>query len=213
MYSCPLHNWNSHDAPCPSCQTTVTTAGELPALPVEVEKQIGEGKCADGTITSQEIIELFGEWRRMLHCLGNITGLGLSAGVDKLIEHASKPTPSVEHREPPTDLQERANEYADKVHPFVWPKNKHGEDMVQVVGASQPPFSKKHRKEQAKIIAAYLSGASSTLTGGGREIEFAEWISNNQFTRYNGVWTSTKIHYSPDKYTTSELYSLFLKTR
>ena len=26
MYSCPLHNWNSHDAPCPACATTVTTS-------------------------------------------------------------------------------------------------------------------------------------------------------------------------------------------
>lgn len=34
MYSCPLHQWNSHDSPCPSCATTVTTGGDLPIMVV-----------------------------------------------------------------------------------------------------------------------------------------------------------------------------------
>ena len=40
---------------------------------------------------------------------------------------------------------------------------------------------------------------------------FSEWISNNQFTRYNDEWTSTKIHYSGCIYNTKELYKLFLE--
>lgn len=38
---------------------------------------------------------------------------------------------------------------------------------------------------------------------------FANWISDNQFTRHNYVWTSTKIHYSGTGHTTEQLYKLF----
>ncbi len=65
-----------------------------------------------------------------------------------------------------------AEAYANKVHPFVWPKNKHGEDMVQVAGASQPPFSKRHRREQNKLMDAFIAGfqaAQSPLSGEGQE--------------------------------------------
>lgn len=40
-------------------------------------------------------------------------------------------------------------------------------------------------------------------------VGFAEWISNNQFTCYNNIWTSTKIHYSPGNYSTKDLYAIF----
>jgi len=42
-----------------------------------------------------------------------------------------------------------------------------------------------------------------------KSIEFAEWISNNQFTCYNNEWTSIKIYYSGCVYTIGELYKLF----
>ncbi len=40
-------------------------------------------------------------------------------------------------------------------------------------------------------------------------IGFAEWCSNNQFTCYNDIWTSTNIHYMPDKRTTESLYKVY----
>lgn len=43
----------------------------------------------------------------------------------------------------------------------------------------------------------------------GDAVNFAEWITDNQFTRWNNVWKSTKIHYSPDHYTSEELYQIF----
>lgn len=46
-------------------------------------------------------------------------------------------------------------------------------------------------------------------TEGEQAVAFAEWITDNQFTKWNNQWSSTKIHYSPDKYTTQELYTLF----
>ena len=72
------------------------------------------------------------------------------------VNYAEQITPSP----PPQsiDIETAAKEYADKVHPFVWPKNKYGEDMVQVVGAKAPPFSKKHRMEQNKLIKAFIAG-------------------------------------------------------
>lgn len=42
-----------------------------------------------------------------------------------------------------------------------------------------------------------------------KSIEFAEWINDNQFTRMDDVWTSTKIHYSGCLYSTTELRKLF----
>lgn len=57
-------------------------------------------------------------------------------------------------------------------------------------------------------------------------IEFAEWLHCNQFVRYiqskdgpvpfgenknsdKNIWVSTKIHYSPDFYTTEQLYEIY----
>ena len=54
-----------------------------------------------------------------------------------------------------------------------------------------------------------LDSMRSQLPSRNDAVEFAEWISNNQFTMYNNEWTSTKIHYSGCAYTTTELYSLF----
>lgn len=44
-------------------------------------------------------------------------------------------------------------------------------------------------------------------------VEFAEWISNNQFTYDGYTWKSTKIHYSPEHYITAALYQLFLTNK
>ncbi len=39
MYSCPLHNWYSHEAPCPECRTTITTGGDQPSEGEDEAKQ------------------------------------------------------------------------------------------------------------------------------------------------------------------------------
>lgn len=51
-----------------------------------------------------------------------------------------------------TDIQDKIKAEAERKYPFVWPKNKHGEDIVQVVGAN-PPGSAKARKVQEVFIA------------------------------------------------------------
>jgi len=38
---------------------------------------------------------------------------------------------------------------------------------------------------------------------------FAEWKDDNQFTRYNNEWTSTKAYYAGCVYTTQELLTLY----
>lgn len=53
MYSCPLHNWNSHDFPCPSCHVTVTT--ESAALVPERELS---------SMSANKVIELYEEQER-----------------------------------------------------------------------------------------------------------------------------------------------------
>lgn len=47
--------------------------------------------------------------------------------------------------------------HADNAHPFVWPKNKKGDEIEQRVGQNAPG-SGKHRREQEKIIDAFLAG-------------------------------------------------------
>jgi hypothetical protein len=59
-------------------------------------------------------------------------------------------------------IEQKARQYADKVCPFVWPKNKEGEDIVQRVGQAAPG-SAKHRKLQSKLKAAYIAGASESV--------------------------------------------------
>lgn len=60
----------------------------------------------------------------------------------------------------------------------------------------------------------YINPPLPSITERERELMkgFAEWASNNQFTQYNDIWTSTKIHYSPDKYTTDQLIDIYLET-
>jgi len=62
-------------------------------------------------------------------------------------------------------LQQEAEKYAETKFPFVWPKNKHGEDMVQRVGHANPPFSRKHREKQSEISTAFISGGNHIING------------------------------------------------
>jgi hypothetical protein len=57
-------------------------------------------------------------------------------------------------------VDERAQAYADKVCPYVWPLNKDGERIEQRVG-QRAPGSGKHRRQQEVIKAAYIAGALS----------------------------------------------------
>lgn len=54
----------------------------------------------------------------------------------------------------PEDISKDVDNYMAEKHPFIWPKNKHGEDMVQPVGHIHPPFWRKHQNNIAPIRAA-----------------------------------------------------------
>jgi hypothetical protein len=67
-----------------------------------------------------------------------------------------------------------------------------------------------------------LKGLSATVSGAVNEIlsihtraaeifamGFAEWKDDNQFTRYNNEWTSTKAYYAGRVYTTEQLLTLY----
>lgn len=74
---------------------------------------------------------------------------------------------------------------------------------------------------------AALFGYSLSMQGKESDaVKFGEWLHGNQFRRYlqssegavpfgpnkdsnEPIWVSTKIHYSPGFYTTTELYNLF----
>lgn len=56
--------------------------------------------------------------------------------------------------------KERIAQEAEKLYPYVWPKNKHGEEIVMRVGQKAPPFSAKIRK----IKQAYIAGAEAEAT-------------------------------------------------
>lgn len=78
------------------------------------------------------------------------------------------------------------------------------------------------------FYAGYRKGATFGYSlAAEMAVEFAEWLHYNQFVRYvqskdgavpfgenkgtnKNVWVSTKIHYSPDFYTTDQLFTLFL---
>lgn len=53
-------------------------------------------------------------------------------------------------------LQQKIQEKADKKYPFIWPKNKHGEEIVMRVGQENPPGSRKIKN----IQGAFISGAT-----------------------------------------------------
>lgn len=52
-------------------------------------------------------------------------------------------------------IQQRAEEYAGSN--YVWPKNKKGETVTQVVGQKNPPF---YKKQTQPMIKAYTTGAT-----------------------------------------------------
>jgi len=64
---------------------------------------------------------------------------------------------------PSKSLEQEAQDYAEKVNPFVWPKNKSGEPISQRVG-QRAPGSGKHRLINDKIKTAYIAGASRTTS-------------------------------------------------
>lgn len=59
-------------------------------------------------------------------------------------------------------------------------------------------------EQSAQACLALHINASEDFAKG-----FAEWISDNQFTRYNSVWTSTKVYYSGSRYNDDELLNLY----
>lgn len=68
-------------------------------------------------------------------------------------------------------VQQAAAEYAEKNFPFIWPVNKEGEKIVQLVGQKNPPGSAKAKRQQQAHINTFLAGAAHT------EGAFAEWAS------------------------------------
>jgi len=63
----------------------------------------------------------------------------------------------------PEWLKKDIDTYMSSNHPYVWPQNKHGEDMVQPVGHVNPPFWRKHQKQIAPIRDAAEHYASIAL--------------------------------------------------
>lgn len=53
-------------------------------------------------------------------------------------------------------IEDEAVKYADEN--YVWPKNKKGEDMCQLVGHANPPF---YKKQTTKIKLGYIAGATA----------------------------------------------------
>ncbi len=86
------------------------------------------------------------------------------------------------------------------------------------------------RLNKTQIVKNFLNTTSAKYREKSDAVEFGEWLHCNQFVRYvqskdgavpfgknkntkESVWISTKIHYSPDFYTTQELYQIYLKQK
>lgn len=115
------------------------------------------------------------------------------------------------------NVQEAAQAHADKVMPFVWPKNKHGEEIEQRVGQN-PPNSRKHKNEQQKIVNAFLAGHAHKEKGESDAVEVLKFAAKNRFIPTVDddntlVWHRGRPGFAGKWYTPSELYSLFLNSK
>lgn len=63
----------------------------------------------------------------------------------------------------PAELEKRIQEEAEKKHPFIWPKNKQGEEIRVRVGQSGAPGSAKARKIQRIYIDAVTPYATQLV--------------------------------------------------
>lgn len=159
-YSCPLHNWFSHESPCPACHVTITISESGLSPHEEFLESI-----VDKVMSAGSTLERIGVLRKHLP-------------------------------DPPDSIEQQAEAFVQKINPFIPPKNKEGEEIEQRVG-QRAPGSGKHRRENEKIKAAYIAGASSnsvheSVKGGmrwesadvapkkeGYYVTESEWIGDN----------------------------------
>lgn len=79
MYNCILHSWYSHDGPCPSCHTTITTSTtELPTTP------------STSTRTVDSIEQWYNEWIKKREKQGNAIN-----AYDMLVEFSAQQPTSI----------------------------------------------------------------------------------------------------------------------
>lgn len=94
----------------------------------------------------------------------------------------------------PEHIRNMIKDEVEKRHPFVWPLNKHGEEITLLVGQSQPPGSAKHRK-QNKDRAKWASFGYSLAV---KEIEiFSDVITSHvkEIERLKGLIKQTFKYY------------------
>ena len=105
-------------------------------------------------------------------------------------------------------------ELANEKYPFVWPKNKDGEEIVQRVG-QKAPGSAQHRKRINQFVAFTTAALQSPdllreigIVQQEEAIGFAEWAFENMYRQFDSKrWGKYPV--ADQVYTTTELYSFY----